>query len=92
MPHLSDFVLQEWFPDKNTTLNVKPEIQDVSKTSRWRHWCQYKVTVLHIEINDKIVVSHLLFDNRYYSVKIKGTIYKIIDIIYNWRLEIKHRI
>jgi len=36
--------------------------------SRWRQWRHYNVTLLHIEINDNMSVSHFLLDNTYHHV------------------------
>ena len=39
--------------------------ENLSNQSQEHH---NNVTLLHIEINDKMLVSHLLLDNKYYHV------------------------
>jgi hypothetical protein len=66
--------LREWVFQSNITSKAKTELWDTRRStfgaehinglSKWYQWSQYNVTLLHIEINSDMFVSHILCKNQ----------------------------
>ena len=66
--------MREWVFQSNITSKAKTELWDTRRStfgaehinglSKWYQWSQYNVTLLHIEINSDMFVSHILCKNQ----------------------------